>query len=165
MICLVVLLFLFYVASTIVPTQIGLLSKGNFSCPSKGEVVQPGDLSYPSFSVSMKAKNVSVTLKRTVTNVGYPTSDYTVQINNPKGVEIIVKPKRLSFERSGEKLSHRVSFVALEEAEDLGEFWFGSVVWVSGKYRVRSPVAVTWLLRIFSNKLYFPVYIIFDILL
>ncbi|XP_022990928.1 subtilisin-like protease SBT1.1 isoform X2 [Cucurbita maxima] len=125
-------------------TQIGLLSKGNFSCPSKREVVEPGDLNYPSFSVIMKAKNVSVTLKRTVTNVGYPMSDYSVQINNPKGVEMIVKPKRLSFERSGEKLSYKVSFVALEEAEDLGEFSFGSVVWVSGKYRVRSPVAVTW---------------------
>ncbi|XP_022990941.1 subtilisin-like protease SBT1.1 [Cucurbita maxima] len=127
-------------------TQIGLVSRGNFTCPSKRRVGQPGNLNYPSFSVFMKkkAKNVSVTLKRTVTNVGRPRSDYTVKIKNPKGIGIRVEPEKLSFRRYGQKLSYQVSFVALGKREGLGGFSFGSLVWVSGKYGVRSPIAVTW---------------------
>ena len=127
-------------------TQIGLVSRGNFTCPSKRRVGQPGNLNYPSFSVFMKkkAKNVSVTLKRTVTNVGGPRSDYSVKIKNPKGIVISVKPEKLSFRRYGQKLSYQVSFVALGKREGVSGFSFGSLVWVSGKYAVRSPIAVTW---------------------
>lgn len=127
-------------------TQIALVSRGKFTCSSKRTILQPGDLNYPSFSVFMKkkAKNVTITLKRTVTNVGIPRSDYTVKINNPKGIAVIVKPEKLSFGSLGEKLSYQVSFVGLGGKEASGEFSFGSLVWVSGKYAVRSPIAVTW---------------------
>ncbi|KAG6599889.1 Subtilisin-like protease 1.1, partial [Cucurbita argyrosperma subsp. sororia] len=124
--------------------QVGLVSRGNFSCPSKRNLVQPGDLNYPSFSVSMKNRAKNVTFKRTVTNVGTPTSDYTVKINNPSGIRVSVKPKKLSFRRSGQKLRYQVSFVALGKREGLSDFSFGSLVWVSGKYSVRSPIAVNW---------------------
>lgn len=128
-------------------SQIALLSRENFSCPSRGAFLKPGDLNYPSFSVIMdqkKATNVSVTLKRTVTNVGSPRGDYTVKINSPKGVAIIVKPQKLSFKRLGEKLSYKVSFISLGKGKSFGDSSFGSLVWLSGKYSVRSPVAVTW---------------------
>ncbi|KAG7030574.1 Subtilisin-like protease SBT1.1, partial [Cucurbita argyrosperma subsp. argyrosperma] len=114
------------------------------SCPSNRNLVQPGDLNYPSFSVSMKNRAKNVTFKRTVTNVGTPTSDYTVKINNPSGIRVSVKPKKLSFRRSGQKLRYQVSFVALGKREGLSDFSFGSLVWVSGKYSVRSPIAVNW---------------------
>ncbi|KAL0540102.1 hypothetical protein IC582_024331 [Cucumis melo] len=126
-------------------TQIALVSRGKFTCSSKRTFFQPGDLNYPSFSVFMKkGKNVNSTFKRTVTNVGIPRSDYTVRIYNPKGIRIIVKPEKLSFVKLGEKLSYKVSFVALGKRKSLDDFSFGSLVWHSGTYVVRSPIAVTW---------------------
>ncbi|KAG7030573.1 Subtilisin-like protease SBT4.14 [Cucurbita argyrosperma subsp. argyrosperma] len=67
-----------------------------------------------------------------------------VKIKNPKGIGISVKPEKLSFRRYGQKLSYQVSFVALGKREGVSGFSFGSLVWVSGTYAVRSPIAVTW---------------------
>ncbi|XVF73321.1 hypothetical protein PTKIN_Ptkin12aG0192300 [Pterospermum kingtungense] len=113
-----------------------------FTCPKKA-TMQPGDLNYPSFAVNFerKAQNISFTYKRTVTNVGVPISTYKVSVEEPKGVSVIVKPSILSFKKLGEKLSYQVSFIGLGRTN---KYAFGSLVWVSGNHRVRSPIAVTW---------------------
>ncbi|OMP00482.1 hypothetical protein COLO4_12647 [Corchorus olitorius] len=123
--------------------QMALFSEG-FTCPEKA-TMQPGDLNYPSFAVNFKgkARNVTFTYKRTVTNVGILPSTYKVSVEEPRGVSITVKPSVLSFKKLGEKLSYKVSFVGLKTGESGGSS-FGSLVWVSKKYRVRSPIAVTW---------------------
>ncbi|XP_022757157.1 subtilisin-like protease SBT1.1 isoform X3 [Durio zibethinus] len=123
-------------------SQISLFADG-FTCPKK-ETMQPGDLNYPSFAVNFKAKaqNITVTYKRTVTNVGIPRSSYKVSVEGPKGVSVIVKPNILSFNKLGEKLSYKVSFIGRSTVASSSSF--GSLVWVSGNYRVRSPIAVTW---------------------
>ncbi|OMO78688.1 hypothetical protein CCACVL1_14190 [Corchorus capsularis] len=123
--------------------QMALFSEG-FTCLEKA-TMQPGDLNYPSFAVNFKSKahNTTFTYKRTMTNVGIPRSTYKVSVQAPKGVSIIVKPSVLSFKKLGEKLSYKVSFVGLKTGETGGSS-FGSLVWVSKKYRVRSPIAVTW---------------------
>ncbi|XWS45990.1 hypothetical protein CRYUN_Cryun14cG0026600 [Craigia yunnanensis] len=116
-----------------------------FTCPKK-VTMQPGDLNYPSFAVNFKrkAQNITLTYKRTVTNVGIPRSSYKVLVEEPKGVSVIVKPKSLSFKKLGEKLSYKVSFIGLSRKKTVASSSFGSLVWVSGNYRVRSPIAVTW---------------------
>ena len=118
---------------------------GDFTCPKKA-TMQPGDLNYPSFAVIFKGKaqNITVTYKRTVTNVGIPRSTYKVSVQEPKAASVIVKPKILSFKMLGEKLSYKVSFIGLGRTKTVGSSSFGSLVWVSGNYRVRSPIAVTW---------------------
>ncbi|GAV76678.1 Peptidase_S8 domain-containing protein/PA domain-containing protein/Inhibitor_I9 domain-containing protein, partial [Cephalotus follicularis] len=121
-------------------SQISEFSKGSsFTCPNL--LQQPGDLNYPSFSVifDRKARNVSVTYKRTVTNVGLPKTTYAVQLHEPNGVAVIVQPKTLKFKNVGHKLSYTVSFVALKGAT-LAHSSFGSLAWVSGRYQVRSPI-------------------------
>ncbi|XVF79952.1 hypothetical protein PTKIN_Ptkin15bG0031500 [Pterospermum kingtungense] len=125
-------------------SQISLFVEG-FQCPIK-VTMQPGDLNYPSFAVNfkVKAQNVSVSYIRTVANVGIPRSSYKVSVEEPKGVSMIVKPKTLSFKKLGEKLSYKVSFIGLSRKKKVGSSSFGSLVWVSGNYRVRSPIAVTW---------------------
>ncbi|XWS32263.1 hypothetical protein CRYUN_Cryun23aG0145100 [Craigia yunnanensis] len=117
----------------------------DFTCPKKA-TMQPGDLNYPSFAVNFegKAQNITVTYKRTVTNVGIPRSTYKVSVQEPKAVSVIVKPKILSFKKLGEKLSYKVSFIGLGRTKTVASSSFGSLVWVSGNYRVRSPIAVTW---------------------
>ncbi|XP_021802224.1 subtilisin-like protease SBT1.1 [Prunus avium] len=139
--------YLFYLCSlSYNSSQIALFSSGvNFTCP-KNAVLQPGDLNYPSFSVlfSKDARNMSVTYKRTVKNVGKIPSTYAVQVKEPTGVSVTVEPRSLTFKKMGEKLSYKVSFVSLG-GPTLINSSFGTLTWVSGKYRVGSPIVVTWL--------------------
>ncbi|XP_057742232.1 subtilisin-like protease SBT1.1 [Arachis stenosperma] len=127
------------------PTQIAIISKGHFKC-SKDSFFQLGDLNYPSFSVSfdINGTNSSVTYKRVVTNVGYPSSSYTVKVEEPNGVLIKVEPRNLRFGKLGEKLNYSVTFVANGGTTISDTSTFGSLTWVSGKYNVRSPIAITW---------------------
>ncbi|KAK9013817.1 hypothetical protein V6N11_041812 [Hibiscus sabdariffa] len=91
-----------------------------------------------------RAQNVTVTYKRTVTNVGIPRSTYKVSVEVPKGVSVTVRPKVLSFKKLNEEVSYKVSFTGLSRKKTVASSSFGYLVWVSGKYRVRSPIAVTW---------------------
>ncbi|KAI4356862.1 hypothetical protein L6164_000848 [Bauhinia variegata] len=126
-------------------SQIALLSRGNFTCPEKA-LLQAGDLNYPSISVlfNINAQNATLTYQRTVTDVGIPESAYAVEVEEPKGVSVTVTPRSLKFDKLGQKLSYKVTFVSYETQSVAGVSKFGSLIWVSGKYRVRSPIAVTW---------------------
>ncbi|KAE9592247.1 putative tripeptidyl-peptidase II [Lupinus albus] len=126
-------------------SQIGLLSKSNFACPKK-PAFQVGELNYPSFSVLLGkgSVNASVTYKRVVTNVGKPQSNYVVKVEQPNGVSVSVVPRNLKFEKMGQKLSYHVTFFAFGRARVSGVSSFGSLIWVSEKYKVQSPIAVTW---------------------
>ncbi|KAJ4831291.1 hypothetical protein Tsubulata_020391 [Turnera subulata] len=126
-------------------SQVAQVSGKNYTCPDN-TTLQPGDLNYPSFAVNFirSGKSNTMTFKRTVTNVGSPSCAYTVQVEEPSGVSVTLEPKMLSFENSGQQLTYKVSFVGLGGQHTRGSSSFGSIVWVSGTYRVRSPIAVTW---------------------
>ncbi|XP_058737280.1 subtilisin-like protease SBT1.1 [Vicia villosa] len=125
-------------------SEIAILTKTNFTCSQK-HVVQVGDLNYPSFSVLFSRTVKNVTYKRVVTNVGKSESGYyEAKVEQPNGVVVNVEPRRLKFEKLGEKLSYKVTFLAIGKTRVVGSSSFGSLIWVSGKYRVRSPIAVTW---------------------
>ncbi|XP_042504499.1 subtilisin-like protease SBT1.1 [Macadamia integrifolia] len=126
--------------------QMAMLSRGSFTCLNNG-VTQPGDLNYPSYALvfdGVGAQNSSVTYKRTVTNVGLSWSRYIVQVKEPDGVSVMVQPKVLNFKKYGEKLSYTVTFVVVGRKTTSTTSSFGSLIWVSWKYAVRSPIAVTW---------------------
>ncbi|KAK2650461.1 hypothetical protein Ddye_017950 [Dipteronia dyeriana] len=124
-------------------SQIGLFTGGTFTCPTEASF-RAGDLNYPSFAVNFKGgfQNGSLEYTRTVTNVGTPTSSYTLKVEVPNGVSMIVNPKILSFKKLDQKMSYKVTFVG--KSRRSSDSSFGSVTWVSGKYSVRSPIAVTW---------------------
>lgn len=126
-------------------SQIAQVSRRNVTCPDN-KALQPGDLNYPSFAVNFEgnARNNRVKYKRTLTNVGTLSSTYAVKVEEPNGVSVILEPKSLSFEKLGQKLSYNVTFVSSGGKGREGSSSFGSLVWLSGKYSVRSPIAVTW---------------------
>lgn len=106
-------------------------------------------LNYPSISVAFKTNTTSAVLQRTVTNVGTPNSTYTAQVAAPHGVRVRVSPATLTFSEFGEKKSFRVAVAAPSPApHDNAE---GYLVWKQsgeqGKRRVRSPIAVTWVVE------------------
>ncbi|GLU00564.1 hypothetical protein SLE2022_179220 [Rubroshorea leprosula] len=126
------------------PSQIALFDR-NFTCPKK-TTMQPGDLNYPSFAVPFKSEDVTITYRRTVTNVGNPpVGTYKVQVEEPIGISVRVKPNILSFKMHGQKLQYKVSFTVKRRLIESDDSSFGSLTWVSEKYAVRSPIVITWI--------------------
>ncbi|XP_058104714.1 subtilisin-like protease SBT1.1 [Magnolia sinica] len=127
-------------------SQMAILTRGSYSCPTD-RILHAGNLNYPSFALKFDtgSMNGTATYARTVTNVGPSRSRYTVQLQSPDGVTVIVKPSTLNFKKIGEKMSYKVTFVATGPKPGSGSTAFGALVWVCGsEYSVRSPIAVTW---------------------
>ncbi|XP_076923626.1 subtilisin-like protease SBT1.3 [Bidens hawaiensis] len=104
----------------------------------------PSDLNYPALSaVFPEDKRVStLTIRRTVTNVGPPTSNYHVVVSQFKGVNVKVEPSTLSFTKKYQKLSYKVTFMTTSRQTTPES---GALIWKDGAHRVRSPVVITWL--------------------
>ncbi|KAL1192019.1 Subtilisin-like protease SBT5.3 [Cardamine amara subsp. amara] len=118
-------------------TQISIFAGKTFTCSSsKTSLV---NLNYPSITVSNLSSS-KVTVSRMVKNVGRP-STYTVQVNNPQGVYVAVKPRSLKFTKVGEQKTFKVTFTKGKKNVAKG-YVFGELVWSDKKHRVRSPIVV-----------------------
>ncbi|KAJ8511734.1 hypothetical protein OPV22_002168 [Ensete ventricosum] len=108
-------------------------------CSSRRSISE-GELNYPSISVTLPANNLKlVRYKRTLTNVGEPTSTYRVKLDVPKEVSARVRPTTLSFNEVNHKQSFRISFRRNGSGSGAVQ---GQLLWVSGKYVVRSPISI-----------------------
>lgn len=131
-------------------SEIFSITHRNVSCYEIMKVNRGFSLNYPSFSVIFKSGMSRKMFSRRVTNVGGPNSIYSVEVMAPEGVKVIVKPKRLVFKETNERLSYRVYFLSrkrVRKGADMMTFAEGHLTWVSsqnGFHRVRSPIAVTW---------------------
>ncbi|XP_057481883.1 LOW QUALITY PROTEIN: subtilisin-like protease SBT1.3 [Actinidia eriantha] len=135
--------FEFLCSQALTPGQLQVFAKfSKRSC--RHSLANPGDLNYPALSAVFPASsNVTVlTLHRTVTNVGPPVSNYHVKVTPFKGASVKVEPAVLKFTSKNQKLSYKVTFTTKSRQT---EPEFGSLIWKDGLYRVRSPVAITWM--------------------
>jgi hypothetical protein len=96
------------------------------------------DLNYPSITLPNLGLN-SVTVTRTVTNVG-PPSTYTAKAQLP-GYKIVVVPSSLKFKKIGEKKTFKVTVQATSVTPQ-GKYEFGELRWSNGKHIVRSPITL-----------------------
>lgn len=97
------------------------------------------DLNLP--SITIPNLRDSITVKRTVTNVGLPVkSVYKAVIKTPLGTKVSVKPKILSFDYGIKKITFQVTIKSTKKY-NLG-YTFGSLTWTDGKHSVRSPISV-----------------------
>ncbi|TYI63970.1 hypothetical protein E1A91_D09G053300v1 [Gossypium mustelinum] len=136
--------FEFLCTQKLTAMQLKAFSKhSNMSC-HHNTLATPGDLNYPAISVVFPEDTAisTLTLHRTVTNVGPPASHYHVVVSPFKGVTIKVEPKTLNFTRRNQKLSYKISFTR-KSPQTMPEF--GGLVWKDGVHKVRSPIAITWL--------------------
>lgn len=134
--------FEFLCTQKLTPLQLKVFNKNaNRSC--KHTLASAGDLNYPAISaVFPEQPGSALTIHRTVTNVGPPSSTYHVKVAPPKGVDMVVEPNTLKFTSENQKLSYKVTF----RTRSLQAYpVFGAVTWKDGVHSVRSPVAVTWL--------------------
>ncbi|XP_074567008.1 uncharacterized protein LOC141823618 [Curcuma longa] len=92
-------------------------------------------------SISISDLKTSVTVKRTVTNVGDTDTIYRAIVQSPPGVKITVEPSVLEFNAFNKVQTFALTFTSLHAVQ--GDFNFGSLTWSDGgKHLVRIPIAV-----------------------
>ncbi|XP_047310086.1 subtilisin-like protease SBT1.6 [Impatiens glandulifera] len=132
---------------------IQVVTRWPVNCPSRKAM--PENLNYPSIAVlfpsqSSRGAQMSKTFVRTVTNVGPTNAIYRVKVETPKGVTVVVKPRRLAFSDKKAKKQTYIVRITMDNNNKgkgvlLGESGtvFGSVSWSDRKHVVRSPIVVT----------------------
>lgn len=117
--------------------EVETVTHHNVTC-AKIKKIAEAELNYPSISVALQSKHVTV--NRTVTNVGEASSTYSVKVDVPKGVSVSVIPEKLVFSEFNEKKSFTVSINWRKSQMHSAE---GNLEWVSHKHVVRSPIVIS----------------------
>ncbi|XP_047338460.1 subtilisin-like protease SBT5.6 [Impatiens glandulifera] len=118
------------------------IDPSTFKCPKQSP--SPMNLNYPSIAISKV--NRTVTVKRTVTNVGGRKSIYFASVKPPVGFSVKVSPAMLKFSRVGEKKSFTVTIRVREDGSlsmEKGEYGFGWLTWRDEIHIVTSPIALS----------------------
>ncbi|KAL2939800.1 Subtilisin-like protease SBT1.8 [Bienertia sinuspersici] len=119
-----------------------IAKRPNITCSRK--LSDPGQLNYPSFSV-LFGNSRTVRYTRELTNVGAARTYYKAYVDAPPSVGVKVRPSRLLFRSVGEKKKYTVTFYARKgKTPPASRNGFGSLLWSSKSYQVRSPVSFTW---------------------
>lgn len=113
-----------------------------FKCPKK--LPPRYNLNYPSLAIPKL--NGTITVTRTVTNVGQARSIYFSSITPPTGFSVEIKPSILRFNRVGQKKSFTITVKPKKKvilSKSTGGYAFGWFTWSDGFHNVRSPMAVS----------------------
>ncbi|KZV51067.1 subtilisin-like protease-like [Dorcoceras hygrometricum] len=111
----------------------------SFTCPD--DVPSPSNLNYPSVTITnLAAGSVSVT--RSVTNVGLQKSSYSLTLNSPPGYTVEINPQALTFNSVGEKQNFTITAAAGTTAGD-STYAYGWYTWSDGIHLVTSPIMLS----------------------
>ncbi|KAJ4812710.1 Subtilisin-like protease SBT3.6 [Rhynchospora pubera] len=103
-------------------------------------------LNVPSVVVPNLKDTISVW--RTVTNVGPSNSTYKAFVQPPAGINVFVEPKLLSFDSNNKENIFKTTFVANRKVQ--GDYTFGSLTWSDGlNHSVRIPLAIRTIIQEF----------------
>ncbi|KAG0476759.1 hypothetical protein HPP92_013600 [Vanilla planifolia] len=119
--------------------SVGVITNRRVSCAKKMEAK---DLNYPAILVSIGAGSKNVSVPRTVTNVGLPSSTYKASVIEPNGVKVEVIPNNLKFESVGEEKNFTVELTLRGNPPGKKDVWEGRLNWVSENHKVSSPIVV-----------------------
>ncbi|XP_006662913.1 subtilisin-like protease SBT3.9 [Oryza brachyantha] len=112
-------------------------SNANSSCTTIERSLS--DLNLP--SIAIPNLKTSQTLSRTVTNVGQPDAVYKAFLQPPAGVDMLVEPTMLVFDKATRSQSFKVTLKAKRRFQ--GDYTFGNLAWHDGSsHWVRIPIAV-----------------------
>jgi hypothetical protein len=117
-------------------SAISQLTGQSIVCPSRKPSIL--DINLPSITIPSLRNSVTVT--RTVTNVGVSTSSYRAAIEAPSGTNVTVKPDVLAFNSAVKKISFTVT-ISTTQMVNTG-YYFGSLTWTNGAHAVRIPLSV-----------------------
>ncbi|MQM22368.1 hypothetical protein Taro_055419 [Colocasia esculenta] len=91
-------------------------------------------------SISIPYLKTSVTVSRSVTNVGASDSTYKVIVEPPPGINMEVVPSTLEFSAKTRVQTFKIKFTSVRRMQ--GVYTFGSLTWADGVHKVRIPIAV-----------------------
>lgn len=114
-------------------TLIRQFSGSHYECPKKYNL-----LNFNNPSITVPNLNGSVTVTRTLKNVGKP-GRYASRVRQPPGFSVSVEPTILKFEKTGEEKSFKLTIKATRSTRG---FEFGQLIWSDGSHYVRSPIVV-----------------------
>ncbi|KAJ8467687.1 hypothetical protein OPV22_030239 [Ensete ventricosum] len=119
--------------------SVSAIVRKKVKCSSVKSITE-GELNYPSITVTLPANSSkSISYTRTVTNVGNPTTEYSVRVDVPKGVTARVQPPKLYFKKVNQKKSFSISFRRHGGGSGAVE---GQLRWLSREHVVRSPISI-----------------------
>ncbi|CAH9111032.1 unnamed protein product [Cuscuta europaea] len=119
-------------------TAISQLAGQTINCPKGFSIL---DVNFP--SITIQDLKHSVTLKRTVTNVGPTNSSYKLIVERPRGIRVSVNPDTLIFTPNVTKITFVVT-ISTSYSYNTG-YYFGSLTWNDGCHNVRIPISVNTL--------------------
>ncbi|KAM3319690.1 subtilisin-like protease SBT3.4 [Capsicum chacoense] len=117
-------------------SAISMLIDQAASCPIKRPSIL--DVNLPSLTVPSLRR--TVTIRRTVTNVGPVNSKYKAIIEPPQGITIKVKPETLIFNSKTKKISFTLTISTTHKYTT--DYYFGSLIWTDGVHGARIPISV-----------------------
>ncbi|KAJ0077317.1 hypothetical protein Patl1_36545 [Pistacia atlantica] len=107
------------------------------------------NLNLPSITIPELKK--SLTVSRTVTNVGPVNSVYTARVQTPAGATVGVKPSTLTFNSTVKTLKFQVTFRSQLRVQ--GRYSFGYLFWEDGLHHVvRIPLIVRTVIDEFYSQ-------------
>ncbi|XP_061340609.1 subtilisin-like protease SBT3.9 [Gastrolobium bilobum] len=91
-------------------------------------------------SITVPELKQTLTVSRTVTNVGPIKSVYIARVVAPIGISVTVEPSILTFSSKRKKMKFKVTFSSKLRVQS--RFSFGYLFWEDGLHQVRIPLAV-----------------------
>ncbi|CAK9141579.1 unnamed protein product [Ilex paraguariensis] len=117
-------------------TSIARLTQQATFCPSRVPSIL--DVNLP--SVTIPSLKDSITLRRTVTNVGAANSKYKAVIKPPLGIIIAITPEYLIFTSEIKTISFTITISTSHQVST--GYCFGSLTWTDRMYEVKIPISV-----------------------
>ncbi|KAH7691107.1 Peptidase S8 subtilisin-related protein, partial [Dioscorea alata] len=122
-------------------TQASTVAGNSVQCSIVGSIA-PENLNYPSISISLDPSKTK-SVKRTLTNVGDANEVYNIDVEEPKGINVVVSPSSIQFSQIGQEKNITLEFSSKGMPLNQGNILDGQLKLDSGKHFVRSPISVT----------------------
>ncbi|KAK2977141.1 hypothetical protein RJ640_027754 [Escallonia rubra] len=113
-----------------------LITRDNSTCQDQTFSTASG-LNYPSITVPNLMNSISVT--RTLENVGAPRSIYRAVVSAPRGINVTVVPRRLNFTEYGQTINFTLTFRVAAPTQG---YVFGFMSWKSRTSQVTTPLVI-----------------------
>lgn len=117
-------------------SAISRLTGHSTTCPIKRPSIL--DINLPSITIPSLRNSITVT--RTVTNVGAPKSVYEATIDPPLGTVVSVNPNPLVFNSTVNILTFKITISTTHQMNT--GYYFGSLTWTDTVHAVRIPLSV-----------------------
>ncbi|KAH7691106.1 Peptidase S8 subtilisin-related protein [Dioscorea alata] len=122
-------------------TQVSTDASNSIQCSIVGSIAHE-DLNYPSISITLDPSKTKL-VNRTLTNVGDANEVYNIDVEEPKGISVVVSPSLIQFLQIGHEKNATFEFSSKGMLLNQGNISDGQLKVDCGKHFIRSPISGT----------------------